>query len=49
MFHSRCTFVEYQNSLQNGIAAAKELLVDDADGNDDSANEVLDKNDKNIL
>ena len=47
MFHSQCTFAEYQNSLQNETAAADELLVDDVDGDDDSANEVLDENDKN--
>ena len=47
MFRSRCTFVEYQNSLQNETAAAEELLVDDADGDDDSANQVLDENDEN--
>jgi len=46
MFCSRCTFAEYQNSLQNETAAANEPLVDDADGDDDSANEVLDENDE---
>jgi len=47
MFRSRCTFSEYQNSLQNETAAAEELLIDDTDGDDDSANEVLDENDEN--
>ena len=47
MFRSRCTFAEYQNSLQNETAIAEELLVDDADGDDDSANEVLNENDEN--
>ena len=47
MFRSRCTFAEYQNSLQNETAAAEELLVDDADGDDGSANEVLNENDEN--
>ena len=47
MFRSWCPFAEYQNSLQNETATAEELLVDDADGDDDSANEVLDENDKN--
>ena len=47
MFRSRCTFAEYQNSLQNKTAPAEELLVGDADGDDDSANQVLDKNDGN--
>ena len=47
MFRSRCTFAKDQNSLQNETAAVEELLVDDTDGDDDSANEVLDENDKN--
>ena len=47
MFRSRCTFAEYQNSLQNETAAVEELLVDDADGDDDSANQVLNENDEN--
>ena len=47
MFRSQCTFAEHQNSLQNETVAVEELLVDDADGNDKSANEVLDENDEN--
>jgi len=46
MFRSRCTFDEYQNSLQNETAAP-EVILDDVDGDEECANEVLNENDEN--
>ena len=44
MFRSRCMFDEYQNSLQNETAAP-EVILDDVDGDEECANEVLNEND----
>ena len=47
MFRSWCTFDEYQNSLQNETAGPEEMILDDVDGDEDCANEVLNENNEN--
>lgn len=44
MFRSRRTFEEYQNSLQNETATPDNPLSDDINVDEDSTNEVLNKN-----
>ena len=47
MFRSKRTFDKYQHSIRKETATPDDLLSDDIDGDEDSANEVLNENDEN--